>query len=84
MANLSIRKLPPELDKAIQREANKLGTTKTEVVIAALREGLHLRQGSPKTHRNVRGFFGKMTAKDYKEFQRVTNDFSAIDEEIWR
>jgi len=40
--NLSIRKVPPELERAIQQEAKKHNTTKTEVVLKALKEAFHL------------------------------------------
>lgn len=84
MANLSIRKLPTELEKAIQREARKRKTTKTEVVIDALTEVFHPGKSSAGVHRDVRGFFGKMTRQDYQRFQKLTRDFSAIDVELWK
>lgn len=80
MASVSIRKLPPELEKAIQQEARKRKTTKTEVVLDALKEVFHPNKPSAKVHRDVRSFFGKLTRQDYHEFQELTRDFSAIDE----
>ncbi len=80
---LSIRKLPPELEKAIVREAKRSHKTKTDVVLEALNESLRLEKPS-LARRDIRGFFGKMTAHDYKEFQKHTHEFSAVDEEMWK
>lgn len=81
--NLSIRKLPPELEKAIQLEAKKNNTTKTEVVLKALRQVFRLEKG-PLKQRDLRKFFGKMSVKEYQEFQKSTGDFSKVDEEMWK
>src|SRR5258708_2700787 len=81
--NLSIRKLPPELEKAIQEEVKRRKTTKTEVVLSALKEVFHLKKPT-QVQRNIRHFFGKMTAKDYQAFQKYTSDFSAVDAEMWK
>lgn len=81
--NLSIRKLPPELEKAIQLEAKKNNTTKTEVVLKALRQVFRLEK-EPLKQRHLRKFFGKMSVKEYQEFQKSTGDFSKVDEEMWK
>ncbi len=82
--NLSIRKVPPELEKAIQQEAKKNRTTKTEVVLKALKEAFHLEKVSAKVRRDIRKFFGKMSPQEYQEFQKHIRDFSTIDEEMWK
>ncbi|MDZ4675930.1 MAG: hypothetical protein SGI74_00330 [Oligoflexia bacterium] len=82
--NLSIRKVPPELERAIQQEAKKHKTTKTEVVLKALKEAFHLEKAAAKVQRDIRKFFGKMTPQEYQEFQKNTHDFSTIDVEMWK
>lgn len=84
MAHLSIRKLPPELNQAIVREARRRGATKTAIVIEALKKVFHLESAPVRIQRDVRKFFGKMNLKDYQEFQELTRDFSKIDKEIWK
>jgi hypothetical protein len=81
--NLSIRSLPPELDLAIQREAKKNKTTKTEVVITALMKIFNLKKPQA-IKRNVRTIFGKMSKAELKEFLKITSDFSTIDKELWK
>ncbi len=82
--NLSIRKIPPELEKAIQQEAKRRKTTKTEVVLRALKEAFHLEKAPARVQRDIRKFFGKMTAQEYQEFQKSTQDFSGLDRELWK
>lgn len=82
--NLSIRKLPPELEKAILSEAKKNNTTKTEVVLKALKQAFQLEKASTKVRRNLHKFFGKMTSQEYQEFQKHMGDFSNTDEEMWK
>jgi hypothetical protein len=81
--NLSIRKLPPELEKAIQDEVKKRKTTRTEVVLKALEEVFRV-QKPAKVQRDIRGFFGKMTPKEYEELQKHIGDFSTVDAEMWK
>ncbi len=82
--NLSIRNLPLQLEKAIQQEAKKQQTTKTAIVLQALKEAFHLEKGPPKIQRDIRKFFGKMTFQEYQEFQKHIRDFSTLDEEMWK
>lgn len=82
--NLSIRKMPPELENAIQKEAKKHKTTKTDIVLRALKEVFHMEKMATKVQRDIRNFFGKMTLKEYQDFQKHTRDFSTIDEEMWK
>ncbi len=84
MAHLSIRKLPPEIENAIQQEAKKRNVTKTLVVLDILRESFHLNGASPKVNRDIRSFFGKMSRQDYSDFQKTTRDFSEIDKDLWK
>lgn len=84
MSKLSIRKLPLDLDKAIRREVQKRHTTKTQVVIDALKEAFQVQKNPTKVRRNIRDFFGKMTRQEYKRFKKVTEDFSKIDEDMWK
>jgi hypothetical protein len=65
MAHLSIRKLPDSINQALQREAAKKRTTKTEIVLNALNDFFNLTGKSKKKHRDVRGFFGKMIKPIY-------------------
>lgn len=81
MSYLSVRKIPREVERAILREARARGVTKTEIVVEALEEKFHV--GENRKKRNLRQFFGKMTPREFKEFQEITSDFEKIDEALW-
>lgn len=82
MSVLSIRALPREIALALQSEVRRTGKTKTEVVIDALRRAFGMTH-TPTRTKALRKFFGRMSKADYKAFQEVTRDFSAIDESEW-
>ena len=83
MAHLSVRELPLELDQALRKEANKRNSSKTEVVLEALKVFFNLAP-KKKSPRNLKNFFGKMTKKEFKEFQKVTSDLNNIEENLWK
>ncbi len=83
MSALSIRKLPKEIDKALCDEAKARKTTKTEVVLQALMDRFHLSDRDQK-RRKIRSFFGKMTRAEYEAFQKATEGFSRVDEDMWK
>lgn len=83
MSALSIRKLPKEIDRALREEARARKTTRTEIVLDALKDRFHLSDQERKS-RKIRSFFGKMTREQLDSFQKATEGFSLIDEEMWK
>lgn len=81
--NLSIRKVPPELEKAILAEAKKHKTTKTQVVLRLLKEAFQMDKGPSRIKRDVRQFFGKMTWKEYHALQKSLGHFEEIEKDMW-
>ena len=82
MSSLSIRKLPHDLERELVREARKRGSTKSEIVIEALKMRFGLGDRA-LLRKRLRGFFGKMSRADLKEFDEATKGFSKIDPELW-
>ena len=80
--NLNIRKLPDDLDQAIDKRVRLLQTTRTEVVVSALKVALGISQ--PRFKRDVRSFFGQMNHKQYQDFLNHTDGFQKIDKELWK
>ena len=83
MSALSIRKLPKEIDDALRQEARARKTTRTEIVLEALKDRFHLSDQEQKSRR-LRSFFGKMTREQFDRFQKATEGFAKVDEEMWR
>ncbi|MBI2982559.1 MAG: hypothetical protein HYY44_09780 [Deltaproteobacteria bacterium] len=82
MSTLSIRSLPPGVEKALIKEAKRQKKTKTEIVLAALEKSLGLTHESQR-RKELRRFFGKMTREDFKVFQEATHAFAEIEKELW-
>ncbi|MBL7686269.1 MAG: hypothetical protein JNK65_09600 [Deltaproteobacteria bacterium] len=83
MSSLSIRHLPEEIEKALIREAKRLKTTKTEIVLHALKEKFHLTTSLQK-QKKIRNFFGKMNSKQFESFRKATHPFSKIEKDLWK
>ena len=83
MSTLSIRSLPQKVEEALARELKKSGKNKTQIVIAALEAFFHLKPQKDR-RRKIRNFFGKMSTKEFSNFQKATQDFEKIDESLWK
>ncbi len=81
---LSVRNLPIDVERAIEREAKKRNSTKTEVVISALRSVFSEPVKNSPVRRDVRSFFGKMSKRELSAFQKATHAFGTIDEADWK
>jgi hypothetical protein len=84
MSNLSIRNLPPEVERAIAREARKHNTTKTEIVVNALQLAFLGKPKKPRVRRDIRGFFGHLSKADFAAFEKATSAFGKIDPADWQ
>jgi len=84
MSSLSIRKLPRDVERAIQRAAKERGKTKTDIVVEALRDALVPGETVQQQRlAALKRLFGTMTAQEYREFKGATEVFEQIDEEPW-
>jgi hypothetical protein len=83
VSSLSIRKLPKDIEAALREEARARKTTKTEIVLKALEERFHLGDRE-RRRRRLRDFFGRMTKDQYASFQKATEPFSQVEEDLWK
>ncbi len=83
MSSLSIRKLPKEIEKALREETRLRKTTKTEVVLRVLEERFHLGDRE-RRRKKLKDFFGRMSPNDYARFKKATEDFSKVEEDLWK
>lgn len=85
MSSLSIRKLPPDLERALEHAARARRATKTAVVVSALRDAL-LPDQTAQQRRLLRfkRFFGKLTPEDYRALEQNTAVFEQVEDELWR
>ena len=80
---LSIRNLPKDIEAQVLRRSRQEHKTKTDVIVEALQLVFSL---GPRNQRRkqLRDFFGKLPADQARTFQRATESFSQIDEDLWK
>ncbi len=78
---LTIRNVPPSLAEALEREKRRKGKSLNQTVIDLLGQGL----GAERVRSNGLGrFAGGWSEDEFRDFERATAHFEAVDEELWR
>ena len=78
---LTIRNLPPGLADALDREKRRRGKSLNQTVIDLLGQGL----GAQGVRSNGLGqLAGGWTDDEFRDFERATAQFEAVDDELWR
>ena len=78
---LTIRNLPPNLADALEREKRRRGKSLNQTVIDLLGQGL----GAQGVRSNGLGrLVGGWSEEEFRDFERATAQFEAVDEELWR
>lgn len=81
MKALTIRNLPPGIADALEREKRRRGKSLNQTVIDLLGQGL----GTRGARSNGLGrLAGTWSEEEFRDFERATAQFEAIDEELWR
>lgn len=78
---MTIRNLPPDIADALEREKARRGKSLNQTVIDLLGQGLGA-QG-PRSNGLAR-LAGGWTDDEFREFERATAQFEAVDEELWQ
>ena len=87
MHQLTIRGFDEELERHIRQLASREGISLNRAVLRLLRRGAGLgeRSDAPETvGDSLDHLIGTWTAEETSEFDRALEDFSRIDEEMWR
>ena len=78
---LTIRNVPPSLAEALEREKRRRGKSLNQTVIDLLGQGL----GAEGVRSNGLGHLaGGWSEDEFRDFERATVQFEAVDEELWR
>jgi len=78
---LTIRNLPPGLADALESEKRRRGKSLNQTVIDLLGQGL----GSQGARSNgLARLAGGWSEDEFRDFERATAQFEAVDEELWR
>lgn len=81
MKTLTIRNVPDDLHDALQRERSRRARSLNQTVIDLLRQRLGL--GTAPSNGLAR-LAGSWTDAELREFERATQPFEHVDEEVWR
>lgn len=87
MHQLTIRGFDEELERRIRRLASREGISLNRAVLKLLRRGAGLGEGHDKPDTvgdSLDHLVGTWTAEEAAEFDRALEEFSRIDEEVWR
>ena len=81
MNQLTLRQIPEEVDRELRQQASRNGISLNQTVIVVLRQGLGL---APPAKRRRNLSLGSWTAEEADEFDRNTQIFRQIDDELWK
>lgn len=77
---LTIRNLPPSIATALEREKRRRGKSLNQTVIELLGQGL----GEQGVRTNGLGrLAGGWSEDEFRDFERATAQFEALDQELW-
>ena len=83
MNQITIRNIPESVEKELRRLASDRRISLSKAAIILFQEALGFDPESGKK-RDLSCIFGKWDAKDAEEFERNTEIFRKIDEELWQ
>ena len=82
---ITIRNLPPEVEREIRKQAREKGISANKAVIGLLEKQLGLRRKEKnKKHHDLDHLFGAWTEKQSEEFDKALAEQREIDHEMWR
>jgi hypothetical protein len=80
---LTVRNVPEDLARALERERKRAGASLNQTVVSALRKGLGL--GEARRSNGLGKLSGNWDRREFDSFERHVRDAAErIDEELWR
>ena len=86
MKVVTLRGIPVELARILQRKSREEGKSLNRVVIDLLLEACGIRKSSsaPKVNHDFDEFFGVWSRKEADDFDAALSDQRRVDPEIWK
>lgn len=81
MKALTIRNLPDDVARALEAARRKGGHSLNQTVIALLQQSLGVRRAVPSN--GLRSLAGSWSQAELRRFERSTEVFEQIDEDLW-
>ena len=84
MKAITLRNIPPDVARAVQRRASQEGQSLNRAVLELVAEGAGLKKRAKKVrHTDLDALFGKWPKKEADAFDRHLREIRKIDPEIW-
>ncbi len=81
MKTLTIRKVPPEVSEALEREKRRRGESLNQTVLELLSQGLGV--GVSRSN-GLAALAGRWSEEEGQQFESAVAPFEEIDPELWR
>ena len=82
MKQLTLRNIPEDIEREIRRIARERGTSINKTIRELLGKALGIDRSSGKK-RDLSDFSGFWDEEEAKEFEKATEVFEKVDEELW-
>ncbi len=76
----TLRKIPPDLDRAMKERARKLGKSVNQLALETLARSV----GQPAKYRSLRNMPGAWSKKEARQFDQWLTETRSIDDELWK
>jgi hypothetical protein len=85
MTAITLRNIPPEVARAIQRKASEEKTSLNRAVIRLLEEALEMRHGKARrpVHHDLDELSGSWNDEEAESFDEALKTQRSIDSELW-
>ena len=83
MKTMTIRNIPAELARALDKERQRRGLSLNRTVLALLRNALGMPSAAVRSN-GLRQLAGGWSEAEYQQFERAIAPFGEIDEAMWR
>ena len=81
--HLTVRGVPGDISRALDAERRRSGRSLNRTVIELLRRALGVDSGRPATN-GLERLAGGWSEAELRDFERATERFERIDEDLWR
>jgi hypothetical protein len=83
MSQITIRNINPQVERILRKKARKEHISLSEVANNLIDQALGFDAGLEKV-RSLEHFAGAWSPEDLQDFENSQEDFSAIDDEVWK
>ena len=82
MKTMTLRNVPEDLARELEREKRRRGKSLNQVAIDLMKQALGLNSGGRRSN-GLAQLAGSWDREELEEFERATAQFEQIDEELW-